>query len=126
MIDPLALLESGPDPDTGFYGRGMFDHALALLALAATGSDVPDAAISVLESTQTPEGGWAFDGTTSEGAADSNTTSLVVQALVALGQADSELVTDAMSYLLTVVDGTDGATFQPGSGRDRHGCHAVA
>jgi hypothetical protein len=115
-VDPLALIESGPDPETGFYGRGIFDHALCLLALAATGGEVPDAAVSVLETTRTPEGGWAFDGTTSEGAADSNTTSLVIQALVAIGQADSPLVADAMSYLLSAVDGTSGATFQPGAG----------
>src|SRR5690606_23386687 len=72
--------------------------------------------IAVLESSHAPSGGWAFDGTTAEGAADSNTTALVVQALVALGHADSPLVADAMSYLLSAVDGTDGATFQPGAG----------
>jgi hypothetical protein len=115
-VDPLALIATGPDADTGFYGRGVFDHALCLLALAATGSDAPDEAISALESSRTPEGGWAFDGTTTEGAADSNTTALVVQALVALGQGDSPLVADAMAYLLTAVDGASGATFQPGAG----------
>lgn len=115
-VDPLALIEAGPSAETGLYGRGVFDHALCLLALAATGSEVPDDAIAVLETTQTPEGGWAFDGTVAEGAADSNTTSLVVQALVALGRADSPLVADAMGYLLTAVDGATGATFQPGAG----------
>lgn len=115
-VDPLALIEAGPSADTGYYGRGVFDHALCLLALAATGSDVPDEAITALESSQTPEGGWAFDGTATEGAADSNTTSLVVQALVALGRADSPLVADAMSFLLTAIVGESGATFQPGAG----------
>jgi hypothetical protein len=115
-VDPLAMIEAGLDAETGFYGRGVFDHALCLLALAATGTDLPDEAITVLDSTRTPEGGWAFDGTATEGAADSNTTALVVQALVALGQADSPLVADAMAYLLTAVDGTSGATFQPGAG----------
>ncbi len=115
-INPLALVEAGPNADTGFFGRGVFDHALCLLALAATGSDVPGEAITALESSRTPEGGWAFDGTATEGAADSNTTSLVVQALVALGQADSPQVADAMAYLLTAVDGDSGATFQPGAG----------
>lgn len=115
-VDPLSLVEAGPNADTGFYGRGVYDHALCLLALAATDSDVPAEAISVLETTRTPEGGWAFEGTATEGAADSNTTALVVQALVALGEADSPLVTDAMAYLLTAVDGQSGATFQPGAG----------
>ena len=115
-VDPLALVEAGPSADTGFYGRGVFYHALSLLALAAAGSDVPDEALATLESSRTPEGGWSFDGTATEGAADSNTTSLVVQALVALGEGDSPLVTNAMAYLLTAIDGESGATFQPGSG----------
>ena len=115
-VNPLALLEQGANPDTGVYGTGVYDHALVMLALAATGSDIPAEAITALEETRTPEGGWAFDGTVTEGAADTNTTSLVVQALVAAGQGDSALVSDALAYLLMGVDGTSGATFQPGAG----------
>ena len=115
-VNALALIEAGPSVETGFYGNGVYDHALCLLALAAVGGDVPEDAIAVLESSRTPEGGWAFDGIPAEGAADSNTTSLVVQALVALGQVDSSLVTDAMAYLLTAIDGESGAAFQPGAG----------
>lgn len=115
-VDALALLEQSPDADTGLYGTGVYDHALALLALAATDSDIPDEAFTAIENSQTPEGGWAFDGSVTESAADGNTTSLTVQALVAAGEGDSQLVADGLSYLQTTLVDSTGATFQPGAG----------
>lgn len=115
-VDALSLLEQGPDPDTGLYGTGVFDHAYVILALSAAGADVPTEAIDALASTQGPEGGWAFDGMTTEGAADSNTTALVVQALVAAGEADNPMTQDALTYLGSAVADTGGAVFQPGTG----------
>lgn len=115
-VDPLALLEQGPDADTGLYGTGVYDHALTMLALAATDTDIPAEAFTAIEGTQTPEGGWAFDGSVTEGAADSNTTSLIVQALVAAGEGDSPLVADGLAYLQTALVDQSGATFQPGAG----------
>lgn len=112
-VDPLSLVESGPSPDTGFYGAGVYDHALALLALGATGTAVPDSAITVLIDSQAPGGGWAFDGATTEGAADSNTTALVIMALVATGHGDSPMIGDGLAYLHTTLVGDSGATFQP-------------
>lgn len=113
-VNPLMLVDKGVNDETGLYGTGVYDHALAMLALAAAGSDVPAEAIAALEETRTPEGGWAFDGTTTEGAADSNTTALVVQALVAAGEGDSALVSNALDYLRTTLVDDTGATFQPG------------
>lgn len=115
-INPLILVEMGQDTESGFYGTGVFDHALSMLALGATGADVPEEAITTLENTQTPEGGWSFDGTTDEGAADSNTTALVIMALVAAGLGDSPLVGDALAYLQTTLVGDTGAAFQSGDG----------
>ena len=112
-VDPLALIEQGPSEETGFYGAGPFDHGLALLALGATNTEVPAEAITILEESRTPEGGWSFDGTATEGAADSNTTSIIIQGLVATGHGDSSLVSDALAYLQTTLVGTSGATFQP-------------
>ncbi len=112
--DPLSLVEEGLSADTGFYGSGVYDHAHALLALGAAGSDVPAEAITTLEETQTAGGGWAFDGATAAGPADSNTTAMVIMGLVATGYGDSLLIDDALAYLqATRVDDT-GATFQPG------------
>ena len=54
-----------------------------LIALTAAGEAIPDAVLEPLRTAQGEEGGWAFDGSIAPGAADSNTTALVIQALVA-------------------------------------------
>jgi len=105
-VDPLVILEHGQDADTGIYGGGLFNHALVVLALAATDSEIPTSAIDALAASQAPNGGWGWDGSPVDDNADSNTTSLVIQALVAAGQGDSELVTNGIAYLqTTIVDG---------------------
>ena len=98
-VQPLTIIEHGVNPDTGLYGTGVFDHALAILALAATGTEVPQAAVDALATTQAENGGWAFDGSTDPAMADSNTTALVVQALTAAGIDDPALVDGALAYL---------------------------
>lgn len=115
-VNPLSVVEFGQDQETGLYGAGIFDHALAMLALGATGTELPPSALTVLEQTRTPEGGWAFDGTSTKGAADSNTTAMVVMGLVATGHGDSPLIGDSLAYLQTTLVGTSGATFQPSDG----------
>jgi hypothetical protein len=98
-VQPLTIIENGVSPDTGLYGTGVFDHALAILALSATGTDVPQAAFDTLAGTQAENGGWAFDGSTDPAMADGNTTALVIQALVSAGMADSDLVPGGLAYL---------------------------
>lgn len=114
-VNPIMLVEFGLNDETGMYGQGVYDHALAILALSAAGSSVPSEALDALAATQTPDGGWAFDGTTDAGAADSNTTSVVIQALVAAGEGESHLVADGLDYLRTTLVDQSGATFQPGN-----------
>lgn len=100
-VDPLPLITNGQNPDTGLYGLGVYDHALSMLALAATGSQIPASAIDALAATQSESGGWAFDASTDAAMSDTNTTSLVIQALAATGQPDSDLVTSGLAYLET-------------------------
>lgn len=109
-VQPLTLLENGQDDETGIYGTGIFDHGLAILALAVTGADVPETAIDALNETQAPNGGWSFDGVPDDAATDSNTTALVVQALVASGNGESDLVSSGLGYLETTVT-EEGAAF---------------
>jgi hypothetical protein len=110
MVDALSIVQSGMDGESGIYGTGMFDHALAVLALTATGNDVPDEAIEAFAATQAENGGWAFDASTASEGVDSNTTALGVQALVGAGQGDSDLVAEGLRYLESVwTDG--GATY---------------
>lgn len=126
-VQTLMLVENGQDKETGVYGNGIFDHALAMLALAATDTEVPATAIDVLTETQAPNGGWSFDGVPEDSAADSNTTAVVIQALVASGNGESDLVTTGMDYLAsTVTDQGVSFTAQPDSVPDANSTALVA
>lgn len=124
--NPLAIVQNGQNDETGVYGTGVYDHAYAMLALAATGSEVPQSAIDALEATQTDMGGWAFDGSTDALSADSNTTSMVIQALVATGNGDHSMVQGGLEYLLTTLDDEGGAGYAPGSEADGNSTALVA
>jgi hypothetical protein len=109
-VKPVTIIEAGIDPDTGLYGTGLYDHALAILALAAVGGDVPPAAIDLLATSQAANGGWGFDGSPEDVSVDSNTTAMVVQALIAAGEGESGLTSGGLAYLDAVwTDG--GATY---------------
>src|SRR5690606_26565709 len=47
-IDLIAAIESGFDSQTGWYGMSFYGHALAVLALHASGATVPDAAVEAI------------------------------------------------------------------------------
>src|SRR5690606_38084755 len=90
-IDLIAAIESGFDSQTGWYGMSFYGHALAVLALHASGATVPDAAVEAIVSAQTPEGSWGFTGSPDAGSGDSNTTATVIQALAALDTGDDAM-----------------------------------
>jgi len=118
-VSPLLILEHGLNADTGFYGTGLYDTALTMLAFTATGKEIPASVFDVLASSQADNGGWAYDGTPDAANADSNTTSMVVQALVASGHGDSELVAGGVTYLkATIVDGGAAFNVAPGAAAD--------
>jgi hypothetical protein len=71
------------------YGGTLYEDTLVVLALANAGQAVPDDVIARLIQAQTGDGAWAFTGDTAAGAGDTNTTALVVQALVAVGKKDA-------------------------------------
>lgn len=107
------------------YGFGLYDHAYALLALAATDTEIPAEAISFLETVQAESGGFSWDGSTDEAMVDSNTTAMMVQALVAAGEQDNPIVGSALTYLRTVV--TDqGAGYNVGAEADANSTALVA
>ncbi|MCS7050724.1 MAG: terpene cyclase/mutase family protein, partial [Thermomicrobium sp.] len=101
-IDLLERLRRAYDPTTGLYDQQLFSNALVLLALAAAAEKVPSVAVGAVLVRQAPDGSWAFDGSTEPGAGDSNTTALMVQALVALGYRDHPSVRAALEYLRSV------------------------
>lgn len=101
-VDLLAALQKTYDPATGHYGFDLTGHAFAVLALAAVEQSIPAAAVDWLRAAQTPEGGWAWDGAPAAGAADTNSTALAIQALVAAGVAPNDpAVQKALGYLHT-------------------------
>lgn len=94
--DLLSLSTAEKSAD-GVYGGSYFIHALVILAQAAAKS--PNAAKAldngVLLKAQQVDGGWGFDA---KGASDTNTTALVVQALVVSGQG-GDATTRGMAYM---------------------------
>ncbi len=101
---PLTLATSLVNETTGLYGSGVYDHAIILMAMAVAGEAVPPAAVDALKAVQIADGSWAFDATTTEGAGDSNTTAMVIQALVAIGEGDNEMIAPAVAYLATTAE----------------------
>lgn len=94
--DLLSLSTAEQNAD-GVYGGSYFVHALVVLAHALAES--PDAAKQldngVLLRAQQVDGGWGFDA---KGTSDTNTTAIVVQALVASGQG-GDGTTRGMAYM---------------------------
>jgi hypothetical protein len=111
MTTPLAT--PVPDGLGGIYGDDLYDHALVLIALTAAGEAIPDAALEPVRAAQGEDGGWAFDGSTAAGAADSNTTALVIQALVASGHGDDPMVDRAVGFLFTLLTPDGGFAYGP-------------
>ena len=111
MTAPLAT--PVPGGFAGIYGDDLYDHALVLIALAASGEAIPEAALDPLRASQGEEGGWAFDGSTGPGAADSNTTALVIQALAANGHGEDPMVDRALEFLSTLLVPDAGFAYGP-------------
>lgn len=100
-VDLVDTINRSYNPDTGQYGKDVIGDAFAILGLHAIGQAIPARAVEFLKSTQTPEGGWAFSGDTKAGGADTDTTAVVLQALVAAGadKTDSLLTKKAVVFL---------------------------
>jgi prenyltransferase beta subunit len=108
--DLIAAIQADFKKDTNIYGSSLFDHALALLALANAGQSLPDAAVTALVNSQAEDGAWSFSGDKTPGAGDTNTTALAVQALVAANRRDP--VAKALDYFKKVQNPDGGFTYQ--------------
>jgi hypothetical protein len=111
-VNPVALISHSANKDTHLYGFGVYDHALILLALQAAGEAIPADAISALHATQIDDGSWAFDGSTDANAGDSNTTAMVIQALVATGHGNDPMVAKGLDFLKTLQADNGGFAYQ--------------
>ena len=111
--DLLNVITSAQDAD-GQYGQNLYEHGYAVLALAAANAGVNTRAVDRITATQIADGSWAFAGPGQPGQGDTNTTSLLVQALVAAGQTDSPALGRARDYLRRSLVPGGGFVFAPG------------
>lgn len=114
-VNLVDAVNGSYDAGTGHYGKDAIGHAFAILGLTAAKQQVPAKSIDFLKSTQTSDGGWAFSGDTKAGGADTNTTAVVVQALVAAGAAgpdNSLTVKMAVTYLVSQQNADGGFAYQ--------------
>lgn len=99
-VDMLAHLDGYYDDATGAFGAGNWSLAYYVLAQAAAMQTVPVTATDRLKAAQLSSGGWEFNPTWG---ADSNTTALAIQALIAAGEpATSTVVISGTNYLHTL------------------------
>ena len=111
-IDPLAVMEGHYNTTTGKYGDDLFAQSLFMLAERSLGRPVPSMAVTYTESLQGVDGGWG--GT---GFEDTNTTALVIRALITSGiLATASPITNGLAYLKASQQTDGGFTFGgPGS-----------
>lgn len=113
-VDLISAIANGFDPEPGFYGMGVFNHAYALLALSAANAEIEPAAIDALLAAQIEDGSWGFTGDTTPGTGDSNTTAFAIQALVAL-EAGEDAIANGLNYIRSLQD-ENGAVAYDASG----------
>jgi hypothetical protein len=108
--DLVAGLQAMQDAGTGMYGSTLFAHAYAMLALHNAGVPISEPAVGVLTSQVTEDGGWALFGGTTPGTADTNTTALAMQALIAAGRPGA--AAGAEAYLRRMQNDDGGFPYQ--------------
>ncbi|GAB4474237.1 MAG: hypothetical protein Kow0088_10150 [Anaerolineales bacterium] len=98
---------------TGQYHQDAGPQAWAILGTAALSQTVPAEAITYLKSLALTGGGWEWS---SGWTAETNTTALAIQALVAAGVSPSDpVITDALNFLKTAQNLDGGFTYDPDS-----------
>ena len=98
-LDLVISLTTYYSPTTGLYGGSNWDQAYAMLGLASAGESIPVTATQALVTRIETDGGWAF----SPGlGSDTDSTGLVLQALIAGGQPiTSTPVVSGLAFLKT-------------------------
>jgi hypothetical protein len=94
----------------GSAAAGAYDRALAILALQSAGAPVPPQAVAGLIEARLPDGSYAFDASRIPGSGDSNTTSLVAQALLSVGHGAETL--PSFTYFRETQNDDGGWTYQ--------------
>ena len=113
LLARASVADAGPIPSVaaqlqaakganGEYGSDIYSDALAILGLRAAGQTVGDDAVAFLKGQQKASGGWSADNADQYGE-DSNTTALVIQALISTGVAATDsTISKGFTYLQSV------------------------
>jgi hypothetical protein len=109
-VDLIARIVEGFDPTAGFFGGGPYESALSVLALKAAQEPLPTGAVPGLLAARQPDGTYSFSGDMTPGSGDSNTTALVVQALLIAGQGVEVL--PSLAYFRRAQNADGGWTYQ--------------
>ncbi len=97
---PIVAQLAATRSSAGEYGGDIFSDAWAILGLHAAQQSIDADAVRFLRSKQDADQGWSFDN--AQSGSDSNTTSLVLQALIAAGVSpDDSAITSGLDYLKT-------------------------
>lgn len=108
--DLIQLILGDYDSDTGLFGLGPFDSGLAILALVASGNQIPEGAIEALLGTRLEDGSFAFSYDPSLVTGDSNTTAIVVQALISADMGAQ--IGESIAYFRNTQNEDSGWTYQ--------------
>lgn len=95
----------------GAYSANAGFSAWGMLGAAAVGEEVPASAVEALLAQQSEDGGWEWQAGFG---ADTNTTALAIQALIAAGYpADADEITAALAFLKIAQNETGGFVYDP-------------
>ena len=106
----VQALLAAQDKDTNRFGDSLYAHAYAMLALHNAGEPVPQSAIDLLKTQIADDGAWSLFGGPTPGLADTNTTALAMQALVAVGELNT--AHSALAYLQRMQNADGGFPYQ--------------
>ncbi|MBN2390286.1 MAG: terpene cyclase/mutase family protein [Anaerolineae bacterium] len=106
----VQALLAAQDKTTNRFGDSLYAHAYAMLALHNAGEPVPQSAIDLLKTQIADDGAWSLFGGPTPGLADTNTTALAIQALVAVGEPNTAY--SALAYLQRMQNADGGFPYQ--------------
>lgn len=109
-MDLVKTVLDGFDAGTGLFGMGPFDSGLAIAALMAVGEALPQGAVEGLVAARLEDGSYAFSVDPSLETGDSNTTAIVLQALVAADEKNE--VGPSLDYFRATQNEDGGWTYQ--------------
>jgi hypothetical protein len=107
MAKPSTYL----DETNGSYSADAGFAAWGMLGAAALGEEIPASAVEALLALQNEEGGWEWQA---DFGADTNTTALAIQALIAAEvDAGSPAIADALTFLANAQTESGGFVYDP-------------